>query len=124
MAWRVTIAPADRGGIPGWMGQLDRCWRNGNKYVVMSRKVRTDWGTITHVCIRSKNREDLTWEEKQKIKSALFGRENEGLEIYPAESKRTDGGGMYHLWVLPDGVGVPFGLHPYDKKGDYVPRGK
>lgn len=50
------------------------------------------------------------WRELQRVKNEIVGPEREALEIYPAESRRVDSANQYHLWVLPEGVRVPFGF--------------
>ena len=33
------------------------------------------------------------------------------VEVYPPESQLVDDADLYHLWVLPAGFELPFGLH-------------
>jgi len=42
------------------------------------------------------------WREFQEIKNELVGRECEGIELYPAESRVMDTANQYHLWVIDD----------------------
>ncbi len=42
------------------------------------------------------------WRHLQEIKNMLVGKENEGVEIYPAESRLVDSANQYHLWVSKD----------------------
>ena len=42
------------------------------------------------------------WREMQEIKNELVGRECEGVELYPAESRRVDTANQYHLWCSND----------------------
>jgi hypothetical protein len=46
----------------------------------------------------------------QKIKNLIVGPENEGVELFPAESRLVDTANQYHLWVFerPD-VRFPIG---------------
>lgn len=54
------------------------------------------------------------WRELQIIKTELVGHENEGMELYPAESRLMDSANQYHLWVHKDkGFRFPFG---WDKR--------
>ena len=40
-----------------------------------------------------------------------MGEENEGVELYPAESRLVDGANQFHLWVFEDEtVRLPFGF--------------
>ena len=42
------------------------------------------------------------WRDLQTIKNELIGAECEGVELYPAESRKVDTANQYHLWVIPD----------------------
>jgi len=50
------------------------------------------------------------WRHFQAIKNEVAGPEREAIEIFPPESNLFDGANEYHLWVLPEGMGVPLGL--------------
>ena len=51
------------------------------------------------------------WRDLQKIKNMLVGEENEGVEVYPAESRLVDTANQYHIWVLKDNqLKFPFGF--------------
>lgn len=45
---------------------------------------------------------DFFSRELPAIKNELVGPENEGVELYPAESRLMDSANQYHLWVLTD----------------------
>lgn len=115
--WIREPSPADKGYGDGWCAQLDRCWRKGNKYVAMARNVKTAWGIVQHVCIRNRDNTDIPWAEKQKIKNELFDRSATAIEVFPADDRLVDAANMYHLWILPDGFMLPFGLHDKDEEG-------
>mgnify|MGYP004688049675 CR=1 FL=1 len=57
MKWTETITPkqaAEELGVPyhGWMREMDRAWiSEDQKYSVMSRLLRTEWGKVEHVTI-------------------------------------------------------------------------
>ena len=57
MKWIETITPkqaAEELGVPyhGWMREMDRAWiSEDQKYSVMSRLLRTEWGKVEHVTI-------------------------------------------------------------------------
>lgn len=114
--WIRELSPKDKGYGDGWCGDLDRCFRLGRKYVVMSRLIDTAIGTVEHLCIRNADNSDISWSEKQKIKNDLIGRKRTAIEIFPSESRLIDEAGMYHLWVLPEEINLPFGIHPEDAK--------
>jgi hypothetical protein len=42
------------------------------------------------------------WRDLQRIKNDLVGQENEGVELYPKQSRLLDTGNRYWLWVLKD----------------------
>ena len=73
MKWIETITPkqaVEELGVPyhGWMREMDRAWiSEDQKYSVMSRLLRTEWGKVEHVTITAA----------------------EGVG-------RSDGGGIYH----------------------------
>jgi len=51
------------------------------------------------------------WREFQEIKNELVGKECEGVELYPAESRCVDMANQYHLWVFDKaGYRLPFGF--------------
>jgi|HigsolmetaGSP11D_1036233.scaffolds.fasta_scaffold26008_2 hypothetical protein len=95
----------------GWVRELNKAWTDSDfTYAVMSREIETEWGIVTHVCIRNADNTDIPWAEKQRIKNELFGSERCAVEIFPAESELVDAANMYHLWILPKGMKLPFGL--------------
>lgn len=51
------------------------------------------------------------WRDLQQIKNELVGEECEGLELYPAESRKVDTANQYHLWCKGDRrFRFPFGF--------------
>jgi len=54
------------------------------------------------------------WRHFQQIKNELAGPEREAVELYPAESRKTDTANKWHLWVLPVGVKFDFGFPQRD----------
>jgi hypothetical protein len=72
--------------------------------------IRERVGPLWHLSIRSGRR---SWREYQQIKNQLVGPENEGVELYPAQSRLTDLADQYHLWVSADEhFRFPFGFGP------------
>lgn len=95
----------------GWFGELDRVYRDEkSQYVVMVRSVETEWGTVEHVCMRNAAGTDIPWSEKHRIKNEIFGKERAAIEVFPKESELVDEANMYHLWVLPPSMVLPFGI--------------
>lgn len=93
----------------GWFGELDKVWVDG-EYAVMSRPLQTEWGEVTHACIRNVDNTDIPWAEKQRIKNELFGVDRIAVEVFPAETQLVDEANMYHIWILPEGFKMPFTL--------------
>jgi hypothetical protein len=57
------------------------------------------------------------WRDFQAIKNQLAGPECEGLEIYPAESRKVDQTNKYHIWCIltaDDEHRIPFGWSERD----------
>lgn len=64
---------------------------------------RYEDGSIIHLSIKRNDRECIhDWRDLQEIKNQLVGEENEGVELYPAESRVVDLANQYHLWVFKD----------------------
>jgi hypothetical protein len=84
------------------------CCRGRSKYTV---SVFHDKNGVTHPLLRTNDRSPMTdWRGKQEIKNQLCGPEREGFELYPAESRLVDTSNQYHIWVMPEGVTIPFGF--------------
>jgi len=108
--WKRETSPQESGSKhSGWFAQLDRAWSNG-VYAVMARTLNTEWGAVDHVCIRNIDNSDIPWRDKQRIKDELFGAGRVAVEVFPAHMDLVDDAGMYHLWVLPVGLRLPFTL--------------
>ncbi|MGE7191778.1 DUF7694 domain-containing protein [Lysinibacillus fusiformis] len=107
--WRQELSPKERNMGSGWFGEFSKVMTNG-KYVVMIRTIKTDWGYVKHACMRNATGTDIPWREKQRIKNELFGVERHAVEVFPRESELVDHAPMYHLWILPDNMHLPFGI--------------
>lgn len=100
----------------GWFSEMDRVYRSvNNKYLVMIRTVNSDWGEVEHAAIRNLESTDIPWQEKQRIKNELFGNERIAIEVFPKKSELVDAANMYHLWIMPKEMELPFGIHPKNK---------
>lgn len=70
------------------------------------------WGVIDHLLIRRHDGgNDLPWAHAQRIKDELCGPERVAVEVFPPTSQLVDDANCRHLWVLPEGFQLPFGLH-------------
>jgi hypothetical protein len=80
-------------------------------YMVHVETVESEWGKLIWLSIKRLDKESIhDWRDLQEIKNQLVGPENEGVELYPAESRRVDTANQYHLFVLADSeVRFPFG---------------
>lgn len=129
MKWIETITPkqaVEELGVPyhGWMREMDRAWiSEDQKYSVMSRLLRTEWGKVEHVTItaaegvgQSDGSGDIPWAVKMEIKNDLFGEKRVAVEVFPTQDRLVDVCDCYHLWVFEKGFQLPFGIHPRDKK--------
>lgn len=87
-----------------------------NKYNVIVQ----DWvelGTnkpseFIHLSIRRLDQEPIhDWRHFQQIKNMLIGKDHEGVELYPAESRLIDTSNQYHMFVFKDAnMRMPFGF--------------
>lgn len=70
-------------------------------------------GDFIHLSIRRLDRQPIRdWRDMQEIKNQIVGPENEGVELYPAESRLVDAANQYHMFVLKDpAVQFPFGFN-------------
>lgn len=89
---------------------MTKCCLN-NKYSVQFFNYITDWGIVEHLIIRRHDTKPIhSWYDLQRIKNELVGSDRTAVEVYPAESNLVDDANLYHLWVLPEGFKLPFGL--------------
>lgn len=109
--WKRVSSPKEQGYGNGWCGELDEAFVEGKNYVVMTRLVETSWGIVKHLCIRNAENTDIKWSEKQRIKNEIVGHERIAIEVFPKSSQLIDEANMYHIWVLPEDMELPFGLH-------------
>lgn len=95
----------------GWLGEVTHAFHNG-VFAVLCREVATPMGPVVHAAIRdASNSRDITWAEKQRIKDECFGEGRTAVEVFPSAADLVDGADMYHLWILPEGQSLPFGIH-------------
>lgn len=71
----------------------------------------TEWGEIRHLWIKRHDEKPVQWQEMQRIKNELIGQDRVGLEVYPAVSELIDVANMYHMWILPAAMKLPFTLN-------------
>lgn len=95
-----------------WTDQERHTWGvyDNELYVVIIVTLMTSWGAMQHVAIRRKDQQATTWDEKQKIKNELVGEASRAIEVYPPAKDVVNQAPLGHLWVLPKGFALPFGL--------------
>jgi len=59
----------------------------------------------------------IPWDDLQRIKNELAGEDRTAIEVFPTVSDLVDKAPMRHLWVLPSGYALPFGLHRQESWG-------
>lgn len=100
---------ADLGVVP--MSGLKRFVANG-RYSVQFYEQETAWGLVLQLVIRPHSGKPIrSWADMQRIKNELVGGDRTAIEVFPAEKQLVDAANCYHLWVLPEGFALPFGLH-------------
>ena len=107
--WRRTELPCGAPGT-GWLRDIRYVFAN-ILYVVLCRPMRTEIGEVIHCAIRTASNREPPWRDKQRIKNECFGEDRVAVEVMPAAADVVDGADMYHIWIMPEGYGFPFGLH-------------
>jgi hypothetical protein len=84
-----------------------------NQFRVMFFHRQTEWGLVEHLMITQHNGNKINdhWATLQQIKNELMGSDRLAVEVYPPTTELTDDMNAYHLWVLPVGFKLPFGLN-------------
>ena len=93
--------------------------------LVREAETAKDFPPMFWLSIKRLDRECIhDWRDLQTIKNMLVGKENEGVELYPAESRLVDTANQYHIFVLKNpAIKFPFGF--YDRRvDDSEPLGK
>lgn len=105
---------------PGFVGVF-----KNDKYqaMVTERCMDGALGPLTWITIRRLDSAPVhDWRDLQRIKNDICGAEREAVEIYPAESRLVDTNNNYHLFVLPEGMRMPFGYTKRDVSDKLDPR--
>lgn len=93
--------------MPPW---LEDVWMD-DKVMVMTTTRQTEWGKVLHLIVRRHDLQPVrSWSTMQRVKNAVAGPDRTAVEVYPAEGELVDDANLYHLWVLPEGFDLPFGL--------------
>lgn len=145
--WVESISPKQANDLTGcyahttWLKEMDRCWDSDDGFQVTSRMIFTDWGKVEHAAITHRPNHtdvvvdslphittdgsgDIPWNVKQEIKNEIWGKDRLAIEVFPKEKDLVDVTDCYHIWVLPKGFKLPFGIHPtHDTQCKPVNRG-
>lgn len=111
----TSIAEAEK-EIREWMeGEAAHDVYLNDTYQVQVRRNNGDESGVQHVWLSIKriDRESIhDWRDLQEIKNQLVGPECEFVELYPAESRKTDTANQYHLWGTDSTtLRLPFGFN-------------
>ena len=102
----------------------DEMWVNDGYIVHLRRGIKPkDWPEMIHLSIKRRDKQPIhDWRDLQEIKNQLVGRQHEGVELYPAESRKVDVANQFHIYVMAErGLRFPFGFtgrHVVDGSGD------
>lgn len=102
-------------------GQKSDIWAlyQNDLFIVTCTRFQCDLGAMVHMVMRLKPGatplSGLTWATKQRIKDELVGAERMAVEVFPARAELVDQADAYHLWVLPEGFRLPFGVEEADE---------
>ena len=114
-AWRFSNLPFGLRGGNGWCKEIRSAHAN-ELYAVLVRPVRTEWGLVQHCAIRTASNLEPPWRDKQRIKNELFGPEYTAVEVMPPDAELIDQADMYHMWVLPPEMALPFTIFDRNKE--------
>jgi len=93
--------------LDGPMEVGERAWLN-SRYMV---RVNEFPNGITYLSIKRVKKQHIhDWREILRIKNELCGPNREGLELYPGMFRVVDTSNQYHLFVMPEGVGINLGF--------------
>lgn len=105
--WRHHDIPNGFGN--DWCREIRRSAAN-DLYSVLVRPMQTEWGLVHHLAIRTISNLEPPWRDKQRIKDELFGPQTTAIEVMPPSGEVIDQADMYHIWVLPGEMALPFSL--------------
>lgn len=89
---------------------LARAYRNA-VYSVQVYRHDTEWGVVDHLMVRRHDDTPVrSWADMQRIKNEVAGAGRTAIEVFPPDAELVDQANMYHLWILPEGFRLPFGL--------------
>lgn len=89
-----------------------------NVYWVQIYENLTDLGAVYQMMIGRHDHREICvpWGHLQKIKNDLGYEDRDAIECFPRTGHLVDVENIRHLWIMPAGKGLPFGLHLARKK--------
>jgi hypothetical protein len=110
---KQTWTPFEHGPSPvGKVTGAIATFINSKYTVFLCQPSRTAWGLVDRLMIRRHDGGEPSWRDKQRIKNELLGPERAAVEVFPPTSELMDEANIYHLWAIPEGTHLPFGLRP------------
>lgn len=116
----TQVLPAEWESAGGeWRAECRMCehWIRGgdqenvNGLMVEHMREHQDRRGLLHLSIHANDRGPMrNWRHLQQIKNEVAGEIRTAVEIFPREDQLTDTSNEYHLWVLPEGIDLPFGI--------------
>ena len=108
--WRSGNVTANLGGKQSMVWQLF----TNDLFIVTAVPFHCEYGPCVHLVMRLKPDatplSGLTWAAKQRVKDELMGAGRMAVEVFPPRKELVDQADAYHLWVLPEGFKLPFGV--------------
>jgi hypothetical protein len=80
-------------------------WKNNRYEVTLHRYGAVQEGEVAlaWLSIKRLDRRPIhDWRDLQRIKNEIIGAECEGVELYPAESRKVDTSNQFHMYVVID----------------------
>ena len=88
-------------------------WWANDLYMATVLHEPNGWAHITFK--RNDGGTNVSWQEKQWLKSDVLGEDCEALELFPAESRVVETAGYHYLWGKKElAVGFPVDYTAYD----------
>ena len=84
------------------------------------------WPPMWYLSIKRNDKEVIwDWRELQEIKNLICGESNEGMQLFPAESRVVDTVNQYHLFVLKEpNLFIPVGFPTREVSDSSLPNTK
>lgn len=101
-----NLRAADERGVKAPPG-FERALQNGTYFVMDCARLD---GVRLLMVRRIDGRDGIPWDDLQVLKGHAGYGDREAVEIYPPDTKVVNHANMRHLWVLPAGEQMPFGL--------------